>query len=127
MFFFHPSCHRMPALLPIFTRRHFLQISPAPPSTMPSSVSIHNKRSDPVLYLWLPSLVPDQKSATDEKKRKNEELERALRESKDRKAMHMELLRTWECSRVMEERLCRQLGELEAKLLIQTRDYNTQI
>ncbi|KAJ8748131.1 hypothetical protein K2173_012597 [Erythroxylum novogranatense] len=55
---------------------------------------------------------------------RNEELERELKESKAREEeMTMELRRAWERLRVAEEaeeRLCSQLGELEAESIFKT-------
>lgn len=64
-------------------------------------------------------------------KKRNEELEKELRQSKEREElMRRELQRAWERLRVAEdaeERLCSQLGELEAEALHQARDYNARI
>uniref|UniRef100_A0A6N2LP22 Uncharacterized protein n=1 Tax=Salix viminalis TaxID=40686 RepID=A0A6N2LP22_SALVM len=64
-------------------------------------------------------------------KKRNEELEKALRESKWREEkMISELQRTWERLRVAEEaeeRLCSQLGELEAEAVNQARAYHSRI
>ena len=64
-------------------------------------------------------------------KKRNEELEKALEESKRREAkMISELQRTWERLRVAEEAeesLCSQLGELEAEAANQARAYHSRI
>lgn len=66
-----------------------------------------------------------------ELKKRNEELERELRESKQREEqMRRQLQRAWERLRVAEdaeERLCSQLGELEAEAVHQARDYHARI
>lgn len=66
-----------------------------------------------------------------ELKKRNEELEEELRQSKEReervmRQLHsvMERLRVAEDA---EERLCSQLGELEAEALLQARDYHARI
>lgn len=74
----------------------------------------------------VPAPVPES-----ELKKRNEELEKALRESKEREEkMKRELQSAWERLRVAEEaeeRLCSQLGELEAESVYQARDYHAQI
>ncbi|XP_054788621.1 protein RESPONSE TO LOW SULFUR 3-like [Prosopis cineraria] len=64
-------------------------------------------------------------------KKRNEELEKELRQSKEREElMRRELQSTWERLHVAEdaeERLCSQLGELEAEALHQARDYHARI
>lgn len=64
-------------------------------------------------------------------KKRNEELERELRESQEREEqMKSELFRTWDRLRVAEEaeeRLCSQLGELEAEAVDQARSYHARI
>ncbi|XP_012087648.2 protein RESPONSE TO LOW SULFUR 2 [Jatropha curcas] len=64
-------------------------------------------------------------------KKRNEELERALKESKQREEqMREELQKTWRRLQVAEEaeeRLCTQLGELEAESVHQARAYNARI
>ncbi|KAL3754304.1 hypothetical protein ACJRO7_001526 [Eucalyptus globulus] len=64
-------------------------------------------------------------------RRRNEELERELRESRAREeAAREELRRTAERLRVAEEgeeRLCTQLGELEAEAVLQARAYHARI
>ncbi|XP_061356665.1 protein RESPONSE TO LOW SULFUR 3-like [Gastrolobium bilobum] len=66
-----------------------------------------------------------------ELKRRNEALEKELRESKEREEqMRRDLQSTWERLRVAEEaeeRLCSQLGELEAEAVYQARDYHSRI
>lgn len=76
---------------------------------------------------------PIKKSEDEEKelRRRNEELERELRTSREREErMKQELQRTSERLRVAEEaeeRLCSQLGELEAETLVQAREYHARI
>lgn len=64
-------------------------------------------------------------------KKRNEELEKALKESKLREEqMRAELQRTWHrlgVAEEAEERLCSQLGELEAEAVNQARAYNARI
>ncbi|KAK3404142.1 hypothetical protein EUGRSUZ_K00481 [Eucalyptus grandis] len=63
--------------------------------------------------------------------RRNEELERELRESRERQERAQdELRRTAERLRVAEEaeeRLCSQLGELEAEAVMQARENRAQV
>lgn len=69
--------------------------------------------------------------AESELKKRNEELEKELRESKEREEqMKRELQSAWERLRVAEEaeeRLCSQLGELEAEAVYHARDYHARI
>ncbi|XP_030512754.1 protein RESPONSE TO LOW SULFUR 3-like [Rhodamnia argentea] len=62
---------------------------------------------------------------------RNEELERELRESREREEKARdELRRTAERLRVAEEgeeRLCSQLGELEAEAVVQAREYRARV
>ncbi|XP_028782324.1 protein RESPONSE TO LOW SULFUR 3-like [Neltuma alba] len=64
-------------------------------------------------------------------KQRNEELEKELRQSKEREEfMRRELQSACERLRVAEdaeERLCSQLGELEAEALHEARDYHARI
>ncbi|KAI9384003.1 hypothetical protein POPTR_012G004500v4 [Populus trichocarpa] len=64
-------------------------------------------------------------------KKRNEELEKALKESKQREEkMKSELQRAWERLQVAEEaeeRLCSQLGELEAEAVSHARDCHARI
>ncbi|XP_030460275.1 protein RESPONSE TO LOW SULFUR 3-like [Syzygium oleosum] len=64
-------------------------------------------------------------------RRRNSELERELRESREKEeAAREELRRTSERLRVAEEaeeRLCTQLGELEAEAVLQARAYHARI
>ncbi|WJX34446.1 hypothetical protein P8452_22559 [Trifolium repens] len=66
-----------------------------------------------------------------ELKKRNEELEKELKESKEREEkMRQQLQSAWERLRVAEEaeeRLCSQLGELEAEAVYQARDYHDRI
>ncbi|KAI4306594.1 hypothetical protein L6164_029855 [Bauhinia variegata] len=66
-----------------------------------------------------------------ELKKKNEELEKALSQSKEREEqMKRELQSACERLRVAEEgeeRLCSQLGELEAEAVLLARDYHARI
>ncbi|KAI3819008.1 hypothetical protein L1987_12830 [Smallanthus sonchifolius] len=57
-------------------------------------------------------------------RRRNEELERELKRSLEREEkMKMELQRAWDA----EERLCSQLGELEAEAVDQARAYRERL
>lgn len=64
-------------------------------------------------------------------RKRNEELERELKESLEREEMmKQELRKTWQRLRVAEEaeeRLCSQLGELEAEAVDQARGYRTRM
>mgnify|MGYP004711130221 CR=1 FL=1 len=64
-------------------------------------------------------------------KKRNEELEKELQKAMEReKRMREELQRTWERLRVAEEaeeRLCSQLGELEAEAVGQARSYRASM
>ncbi|WCJ28453.1 response to low sulfur 3 [Euphorbia peplus] len=68
---------------------------------------------------------------TKELKKRNEELEKQVIESREREEkMRVELQRAWERLRVAEEaeeRLCSDLGELEAESLNQARLYQARI
>ncbi|TYH58142.1 hypothetical protein ES332_D08G134300v1 [Gossypium tomentosum] len=71
-------------------------------------------------------------AAPEEKLRKrNQELEKELKESREREEqMRKELRKMWERLRVSEEaeeRLCSQLGDLEAESVNQARAYNAHI
>ncbi|EEF50902.1 protein RESPONSE TO LOW SULFUR 2 [Ricinus communis] len=71
------------------------------------------------------------KQEEEQLKMRNEELEKALKESKEREGeMREELQRAWHRLRIAEEaeeRLCSQLGELEAEAVNQARAYNARI
>ncbi|KAJ9173884.1 hypothetical protein P3X46_016976 [Hevea brasiliensis] len=75
--------------------------------------------------------VAKQEQQQQQLEKRNEELERALKESKEREdQMREDLRRAWERLRVAEEaeeRLCLQLGELEAEGVNQARAYNARI
>ncbi|PHT53582.1 hypothetical protein CQW23_08044 [Capsicum baccatum] len=64
-------------------------------------------------------------------RRRNEELEKELKKSIEREErMRAELHKTWERLKVAEEaeeRLCSQLGELEAEAVDQARAYRTRV
>lgn len=64
-------------------------------------------------------------------RKRNEELERELKRSMEREEkMRKELERTWERLRVAEEaeeRLCSQMGELEAEAVDQARSYRARV
>ena len=64
-------------------------------------------------------------------RKRNEELERELEKSKEREEnTKKELQRTWERLRVAEEaeeRLCSQMGELEAEAVDQARAYRSRV
>ncbi|KAH6809742.1 hypothetical protein C2S51_027525 [Perilla frutescens var. frutescens] len=76
---------------------------------------------------------PGQRRAAAEEtlKRRNEELEKELRSSLEREErVKEELQRTWErlqLAEEAEERLCSQLGELEAEAVDHVREYRAQI
>lgn len=74
---------------------------------------------------------PPQDTTALQLKKKNEELEKELRESKEREEiMKRELQSAWQRLRVAEdaeERLCSQLSELEAEAVLQARDYHARI
>ena len=80
-------------------------------------------------------VVDDGKKTRDEEelrlRKRNEELEKELRKSQEREElMRKELQRAWERLRVAEEaeeRLCSQLGELEAESVHQAREYNARV
>ncbi|KAK8511982.1 hypothetical protein V6N13_073806 [Hibiscus sabdariffa] len=67
----------------------------------------------------------------EELRKRNQQLEKELRESREREEqMREELRKIWERLRVAEEaeeRLCSTLGELEAEALNQARAYNAHI
>jgi chromosome segregation ATPase len=71
-----------------------------------------------------------EKEATSLRKR-NEELEKELRKSQEREEqMKKELQRAWDRLRVAEEaeeRLCSQLGELEAEAVHEAREYQARL
>ncbi|KAK7275916.1 hypothetical protein RIF29_17042 [Crotalaria pallida] len=70
-------------------------------------------------------------TSSSELKKRNEELEEELRKSREREEhVQRQLLEAWERVRVAEEaeeRLCIQLGELEAEAVQQARDYHARI
>ncbi|CAI8598660.1 unnamed protein product [Vicia faba] len=74
------------------------------------------------------AVVPESDS---ELEKRNQGLEKELKESKEREEeMRRQLHSTWERLRVAEEaeeRLCSQLGELEAEAVYQARDYHDRI
>ncbi|KAG5050264.1 hypothetical protein AAZX31_04G206400 [Glycine max] len=75
--------------------------------------------------------MPATPAPENELKKRNAELEKELRESKEREEqMKRELQSAWERLRVAEEaeeRLCSQLGELEAEAVYHARDYHARI
>ncbi|XP_039063159.1 protein RESPONSE TO LOW SULFUR 3-like [Hibiscus syriacus] len=77
------------------------------------------------------AVTDKRKEEEEELRKRNEELEKELRESREREEeMKKELRKMWERLRVAEEaeeRLCSQLGELEAESVNQARDYNAHI
>ncbi|PIN08655.1 hypothetical protein CDL12_18764 [Handroanthus impetiginosus] len=79
----------------------------------------------------IPSAAPPQRKGEEALRRRNEELERELKRSLEREErMKEELMRTLQRLRVAEEgeeRLCCQLGELEAEAVDQAREYRSQI
>ncbi|OIV96897.1 hypothetical protein TanjilG_00479 [Lupinus angustifolius] len=76
-------------------------------------------------------VLPENDTAALEMKKRNEELEKELKESKVREEeMKRKLHSAWERLRVAEEaeeRLCSQLGDLEAEAVHQAREYHSQI
>ncbi|KAK4489810.1 hypothetical protein RD792_000454 [Penstemon davidsonii] len=86
----------------------------APSYAIPSSIT--QKKSEDVAALL---------------QRRNEELERELRNSLDREErMKEDLIKLWGRLRVAEEaeeRLCFQLGELEAEAVDQAREYRARV
>ncbi|GKE73395.1 response to low sulfur 3-like protein [Tanacetum coccineum] len=78
-------------------------------------------------------IVPSTATVAQEEvlKRRNEELERELKRSLEREEkMKNELQKTWQRLRVAEdaeERLCSQLGELEAEAVDQARAYRERL
>ncbi|CAL5344243.1 hypothetical protein CsSME_00029505 [Camellia sinensis var. sinensis] len=78
-----------------------------------------------------PSLAAKEEEEVVVLRKRNEELERELRKSVEREEkMRLELQRTWQRLRVAEEaeeRLCSQLGELEAEAVDQDRAYRARI
>ncbi|KAL8538289.1 hypothetical protein ACS0TY_000315 [Phlomoides rotata] len=84
------------------------------------------------LTIAIPSgTVAQQKKGEEALRRRNEELERELTKSLEREErMKEELMRTTNRLRVAEEaeeRLCCQLGELEAEALDQAREYRARM
>ncbi|KAL3846036.1 hypothetical protein ACJIZ3_003439 [Penstemon smallii] len=86
----------------------------APSYAIPSSASHKNSEEDVALL-----------------RRRNEELERELRNSWEREErMKEDLIKLWGRLRVAEEaeeRLCCQLGELEAEAVDQAREYRVRV
>ncbi|KAG8381637.1 hypothetical protein BUALT_Bualt06G0142300 [Buddleja alternifolia] len=78
----------------------------------------------------IPSAEPQMKGE-EALRRRNDELERELKKSLEREErMKEELMRAWERLRVAEEaeeRLCCQLGELEAEAVDQAREYRSRV
>lgn len=80
-------------------------------------------------------LVVEAKKSREEEeirlRKRNMELESELRKSQEREEeMRKELQRAWERLRIAEEaeeRLCSQLGELEAESVHQAREYNARV
>ncbi|KAG8486005.1 hypothetical protein CXB51_019329 [Gossypium anomalum] len=76
-------------------------------------------------------MAPTMAAPEEELRKRNQELEKELKESREREEqMRKELRKTWERLRVAEEaeeRLCSQLGELEAESVNQARAYNAHI
>ncbi|XVE64528.1 hypothetical protein DITRI_Ditri07aG0107800 [Diplodiscus trichospermus] len=78
-----------------------------------------------------PKSVSIKKKEEEDLKKRNQELEKELKESREREEqMRKELQKIWQRLRVAEdaeERLCSQLGELEAESVNQARAYNAHI
>ncbi|KAG4187578.1 hypothetical protein ERO13_A08G106800v2 [Gossypium hirsutum] len=76
-------------------------------------------------------MAPTMAAPEEDLRKRNQELEKELKESREREEqMRKELRKMWERLRVAEEaeeRLCSQLGELEAESVNQARAYNAQI
>ncbi|KAH1107440.1 hypothetical protein J1N35_011208 [Gossypium stocksii] len=76
-------------------------------------------------------MAPTMAAAEEELRKRNQELEKELKDSREREEqMRKELRKMWERLRVAEEaeeRLCSQLGELEAESVNQARAYNAHI
>ncbi|KAB2069852.1 hypothetical protein ES319_A08G119300v1 [Gossypium barbadense] len=76
-------------------------------------------------------MAPTMAATEEDLRKRNQELEKELKESREREEqMRKELRKMWERLRVAEEaeeRLCSQLGELEAESVNQARAYNAQI
>ncbi|KAB2016971.1 hypothetical protein CXB51_019328 [Gossypium anomalum] len=76
-------------------------------------------------------MAPTMAAPEEELRKRNQELEKELKESREREEqMRKELRKMWERLRVAEEaeeRLCSQLGELEAESVNQARAYNSHI
>ncbi|XVF10225.1 hypothetical protein REPUB_Repub07fG0164400 [Reevesia pubescens] len=85
----------------------------------------------PTMAVADPKTMGAKRKEEQELRKKNQELERELKESKEREVqMRKELQKVWERLRVAEEaeeRLCSQLGELEAESVNQVRDHNAHI
>ncbi|KAE9604083.1 hypothetical protein Lal_00002240 [Lupinus albus] len=77
------------------------------------------------------NVSPENDTAALELKKRNEQLEKELKESKEREEeMKRKLQSAWESLRVAEEaeeRLCSQLGDLEAETLDLARDYHAKV
>ncbi|KAI9156601.1 hypothetical protein LWI28_009293 [Acer negundo] len=75
--------------------------------------------------------ITNKKIEEEELRKRNEELERELKKSQEREEqMKVELRNTWQrlqLAEEAEERLCSQLGELEAEAVDQARDYHARI
>ncbi|KAK0592831.1 hypothetical protein LWI29_026293 [Acer saccharum] len=75
--------------------------------------------------------INNKKIEEEELRKRNEELERELKKSQEREEqMKVELRNTWQrlqLAEEAEERLCSQLGELEAEAVDQARDYHARI
>ncbi|GLU21366.1 hypothetical protein SLE2022_375110 [Rubroshorea leprosula] len=104
-------------------KRRVYPQNPYPPNdvSMASSLAIADQRS----------AIAKKAKEDEELRKRNEELEQELKESREREEIMMkELQKAWERLRVAEEaeeRLCLQLGELEAESVHQARDYNARI
>ncbi|KAK7410795.1 hypothetical protein VNO78_01890 [Psophocarpus tetragonolobus] len=92
--------------------------------TMMAAIGIGVKQEK---KMQMPAPAPEE----NELRKRNQELEKALRESREREEqMKRELQSAWERLRVAEEaeeRLCSQLGELEAEAVDHARDYHARI
>ncbi|KAF8008273.1 hypothetical protein BT93_K2063 [Corymbia citriodora subsp. variegata] len=117
--------------------RNLYRCTTQPPNlllSLPLSLSLSHARLAPTI-LGSPSMAPSTPSrAEPEEKalmRRNEELERELRESRAREERSRDELR-WTAERLRvaeeaEERLCSQLGELEAEAVVQARESRARV
>ncbi|XP_059628876.1 protein RESPONSE TO LOW SULFUR 3-like [Cornus florida] len=100
---------------------------------MAPTIAVPSAQTKPRHHQSPPPPPPPAAVAEEEElmKKRNEELERELKESLEREEkMKQELQRTWQRLMVAEEaeeRLCTQLGELEAEAVDQARAYQARL